>query len=432
MKIAWFRKVISPEVGADLAGYYLHDRSEQKLDDLEACGLLMEHEGKKLLLVSLDLLGLDHWFIQRVRKACAARLGIPDHAVLLTCTHTHTGPHTRTLNAATEAEHLNRTYLDQLERWLLDALDGLTDWHVCEAYYYSAWCDENRSRRYVTADNCASFTPHRRELIADCERFFADKELGVLMFLAPDYSQRPLYVIGNYAAHPLAGHAPGLGGLRISADFPGAFREYLRAETGAEAMFVTGAAGDMVPKEDELGSDAFRRMGVNLAKATIGAVIDAQRNPARFRLDDSRLGSTSQIVQIPFRKGVADNPKRLPAEYLGQDHADLEIQCLAVGDICFVGVPGELCAELGQEIKWHSPFRRTFIAYNSTAYISYMGPANFLVQGGYEARCQRLAASSGLALVNAAVQTMDALHGELFPDAGEPDADWLVKLLPNN
>jgi hypothetical protein len=347
---------------------------------------------------------------------------------MFSCTHTHSGPASRTLGRL--VEKLNTAFLEKLDATVCDAVSNIGELRDCKVAFYSIQVDENRNRRYVTADNRASFLPHRKEMTRLCDGI-ADKELGCLYLLDPKTSE-PLFVVGNYAAHPLAGHAPGLGGLRISADYPGAFREYLRAETGAEAMFVTGAAGDMVPKEDELGSDAFRRMGVNLAKATIGAVIDAQRNPARFRLDDPRLGSTSQIVQIPFRKGVVGNPKRLPAEYLGQDHADLEIQCLAVGDICFVGVPGELCAELGQEIKWHSPFRRTFIAYNSTAYISYMGPANFLVQGGYEARCQRLAASSGLALVNAAVQTMDALRGQLFPDAGEPDADWLVKLPPNS
>ena len=97
---------------------------------------------------------------------------------------------------------------------------------------------------------------------------------------------------------------------------------------------------------------------------------------------------------------------------------------LAVGDVCFVGVPGELCAELGQEIKWHSPFRRTFIAYNSTAYISYMGPANFLVQGGYEAASQRLTASGGLTLLNTAANALTGLREQLFPSDGTyPDAN---------
>ena len=37
------------------------------------------------------------------------------------------------------------------------------------------------------------------------------------------------------------------------------------------------------------------------------------------------------------------------------------IQLVSVGDVCLIGVPGELVAELGLEMKWHSPFRKTFI-----------------------------------------------------------------------
>ena len=101
----------------------------------------------------------------------------------------------------------------------------------------------------------------------------------------------------------------------------------------------------------------------------------------------------------------------------------------------FVGVPGELCCELGQEIKWHSPFRRTFIAYNSTAYMSYMGPANFLVAGGYEAVSQRFSARGGLALLNTAVEAMFELREANYPSEGEPYPDQcsgdIVNILPN-
>ena len=103
----------------------------------------------------------------------------------------------------------------------------------------------------------------------------------------------------------------------------------------------------------------------------------------------------------------------------------LEIQCLSVGDVCFVGVPGELCAELGQEIKWHSPFRRTFIAYNATAYFSYIVPANFMVSGGYEGSSQRFSARGSLQLVNTAVDAMFELRESLYPSEGEPYPDGL-------
>ena len=433
MKIAFFKEIISPEVGAYLAGYSLNDKSVMKLDDLYATGLCVDDGTNKVLLISLDLLGLDGVFIQRVRKECAAILSVPESAVMLTPTHTHTGPETRTL--AAKPEQLNTAYLEKLEKTLLKAVEGLKDFRECKTYFYSSTCDENRSRRYVTADNHSTFTPHRREVLP-CAIGFADKELGQLYF-TDAVTGLPVYVVGNYAAHPLAGHCPGLGGLRISADFPGAFRDYILAETGAEAMFVSGAAGDMVPREDELGSEAAKGTGIRLAKGVLGGMMDATRNPGRFLMKDAKVGSSIRTFTVPLRKKYRNNPKRLPAPYLGKEDVTLEIQCLAIGDICFVGVPGELCAELGQEIKWHSPFRRTFIAYDATAYFSYIGPANFFVAGGYEAFSQRFTARGGLELVKTASDAMFDLREELYPseeaDDPYPDncADTLVNIPPN-
>jgi len=416
MKIAWFKENISPEVGACVAGYDLHDVSVMKLDDLFAAGLCMDDGNKKVLLVSFDLLGLDQWYIRKLRKECAEILGVNDDAVLFTCTHTHTGPETRTM--ASHPELLNRPYLEKTEQQIMDAVRRLTaqEFKECSVYFYSSQCDENRNRRYVTADNIASFTPHRREVVP-VSTGFADKELGQLGFFEPG-TDIPLYVIGNYAAHPLAGHCPGLGGHRISADFPGAFRDYITAETGAECMFISGAAGDLVPREDELGSAAFRDMGTALGKAVIGGLVDSSRNPSRFLLKDAKTASCIRTFTVPLREKYRRKPNAIPADYHDMDEVTLEIQCVAVGDVCFVGVPGELCCELGQEIKWHSPFRRTFIAYNSTAYFSYMGHANLVAAGGYEANSQRFSARGGLALLNTASDALFDLREEIFPSEG--------------
>ena len=436
MKIAWFRKVISPEVGAYLAGYSLKDKSVMKLDDLFADGLLVDDGERKILLISLDLLGVDEWFVRKVRKAVSEILGIPEHAVLLSCTHTHSGPETRSL--AAHPEQFNHPYIEKLETELKDAARGLTaeKFRECSVSFYSCQCDENRNRRYTAGDNHASFTPHRRELVPGCTGF-ADKELGGLIFFDPQ-DGLPVYVIGNYAAHPLAGRSIGLGGLRISADFPGAFRKYIRDNSGTEAMFISGAAGDMVPREDEMGDDASRSMGIRLGKATLGAMLEARRNPLRYRLDkEAKVGSCIRTFTVPLRKKFRNNPAMLPKPYLGRDDVTLEVQCVSIGDICFVGVPGELCAELGQEIKWHSPFRRTFIAYNSTAYFSYIGPANFLVSGGYEGASQRFSARGGLKLLETAADAMFDLRESLYPSQSDdpyPDDRFLplVNILPNS
>ncbi|MBE6356839.1 MAG: hypothetical protein E7058_06965 [Lentisphaerae bacterium] len=429
MKIAWFKEIISPEVGAYIAGYSINDKSVAKLDDLYMTGLCMDDGTNRVLLVSFDLLGLDDWYIRKIRKNCAAILNVPESAVMFTCTHTHSGPETRSL--AGHPEQLNLPYLEKLSGQLAQAVakTAAGEFQEVDTYFYSQLCEENRNRCYVTADNHGSFTAHRREVVP-IARGFADQELGEIFFTIPG-TPIPVYVIGNFAAHPLASHSPGLGGIRISADYPGAFRNYITSETGAEAMFVTGAAGDLVPLEDEQGSEAAVSAGRNIAKAVIKGIVDAPRNPARFRMPDAKVGSLIKTFNVKLRDKYRRKSDKLPASYLDKDCVDLELQFLAVGDVGIVGVPGELCCSIGQEIKWHSPFRRTMIAYNSTAYFSYIGHANMLVGGGYEALSQRCSARGGLQLLNTAADGLFELRSELYPDDGENYPDDLIHTLVN-
>ena len=69
-----------------------------------------------------------------------------------------------------------------------------------------------------------------------------------------------------------------------------------------------------------------------------------------------------------------------------------------------VGVPGELLIEPGLEIKWHSPFRKTFILYNSTAYLGYIAQTNAFISGGYESGTSHFNMYSAFDLVSNAVQ----------------------------
>lgn len=416
MKIAWFKRIISPEKGSLIAGYSYKDVSIMKLDDLYMTGLCCDDGKQKVLIISFDLIALDAWVVQKIRSECASILHVPESAILLTCTHNHSGP--QTITEAGHEEQFHKSYVDALVCAILEettALEG--NFQEADVYFYSMNVDENLNRRYVTADNHASFLPHREELrpLADG---FADKELGSLIFV-DKATGNPIYTIGNYAAHPLAGHSPGLGGLRISADFPGAFRDYVTAETGAECMFISGAAGDMIPKEDELGSDSARQMGIRLGKAHIRAIIDATRNPGRFLMPDAGTGSLLRTFSAQLRAKYKNNPAMLTKEYRGKKDITMEIQYVSIGDISFVGLPGEPCAELGQEIKWHSPFRRTFIAYASTGYVDYICPANFLVAGGYEAMSHRFTARNSIDLVKTVVDGLFELRDTVFPSAAE-------------
>ena len=72
--------------------------------------------------------------------------------------------------------------------------------------------------------------------------------------------------------------------------------------------------------------------------------------------------------------------------------------------------------ELGLEIKWNSPFARTFIAYLATGYYGYIVPANLMAAGGYEARNQRMFSLDTLKIVSAAQDAAVALRRRIFPE----------------
>lgn len=419
LSAAWFVKNISCKVGTPLAGYGPNDISVEKLDDLQLHGLALDDGRTKTLLMSFDLVGMNADLIRRIRHACAEILGVKDQNVMLSCTHTHGGPHTRRYSKKTSssvksdpfapAEDIDDEYVAFLEAATVDAVKRLVadgKWRDCRVGFFSSQCDENRNRRYTTVENCASFNAHRRAL-HKLTTGIADKELGTVALLdATTYE--PLYVIGNYAAHPLASHAPGRGGLRITSDFPGFYRRYVERETGATAMFVSGACGDLVPKDDELGVNAARKVGENLAMASVAAIIDIKRNDGRFVIQKPRLGASivtmESRLRAPYRK------------MFGRDTEKMELQVLSIGDIAFLGVPGELANELGLEIKWHSPFKRTFIAYCATDYFGYISTLNQVAAGGYEPQSQYFASRDTLRLVATAQDALLSVRSQVFPE----------------
>ncbi len=437
VKAAWFVRDISCKVGAPLAGYGPDDISVAKLDDLQLHGLALDDGRGKILLMSFDLLGMDADLIRRMRRACASVLGVDDSNVLLTCTHTHGGPHARRYSKKkkygvksdpfTKAEDIDAEYVAFLESATVDAVKRLKadgTWRTCRVGFFSSSCDENRSRRYTTEENCASFNAHRRAL-HKLTTGVADKELGTLALLDAE-TYEPLYVIGNYAAHPLASHAPGRGGLRITADYPGFYRRYIESEIGAAAMFVSGACGDLVPKDDELGVNAARRTGENLAMASVAAICDIKRNVGRFVMEKPRLGASLVTMESRLRE-----PYR---KMFGRDTEKMELQMLSIGDVAFVGVPGELVNELGLEIKWHSPFKRTFIAYCATDYFGYISTLNQIAAGGYEPQTQHFASRDTLRLVATAQDALLGLRAKMFPEdssGADPYPDNLALPLVN-
>ena len=406
MRIITFKLKITPEVGTEIAGYGPHDETWEIHDDLYLNALLMDDGDHKAALLSFDLIGLEFPMIHDIRTRCAKLLGADEADIILSCTHTHGGPHTR----ANWHIPRNQPYCDMMvaktEAAFAEAVKG--DWTDTDVYFYSARCFANTSRRYMGPENiCKTLFVHRElEPLSDG---ITDPEVGMLFF-RDKATRQPVEVVVNYAAHPLASHCRGLGGHAITADYPAMIRQIVEENSRAHCTFVTGAAGDMFPKDSEIGWQNIDAIAKPIAREVMLGMVNAFENPERFRLEDPKL----KTLRAPFTAAVSPLKKRehLNPRFQKADEFTMELQLLAIGDICFVGVPGELLVEIGLEIKWHSPFRKAFVLYNSTDYLNYICPVNALVAGGYEGFEQEMEFRAGLKLLNTAVEAMFQLHGE--------------------
>ena len=408
MKIAHYEQIITPEAGEKVAGYGPDDVSVRIHDDLKLSVLLLDDGDSKGAVLGYDLLGLDEPFIRKIRRDSAALLSCPEENVILTCTHTHSGPHTRSL----EKCPANKAYIEKVYQWTDQGVrQAMERFQEADLYFYSCKCDQNYNRRYVDGANHCKFLPKHRSL-EKLGTEFTDQELGMLIFTSPG-TRIPVGVMVNYTAHPLASHAPGLGGHQISADYPGVLREILE-DNCCWCVFTDGAAGDLFPKDAECGWESVRKCASGIAVEAIRGIADAVRNKDLYFIPEPKIRASIEKVSLKLRQDQKARRSVLPV-YAGKKETAVEIQLFTLGEICLVGVPGEMLGEIGQEIKWHSPYRRTFILYNSTAYLSYLPHANAYLAGGYETEVNSayIQPFESLKLVNCAVEGMRKLHGPM-------------------
>ena len=88
---AGFARVdITPELGVSIDGYYVPRKAERILDALEANCLVLGCDEHKVVLLSLDNMGIVQKALLPMRQAISEATGLPLEAIYIHTTHTHT------------------------------------------------------------------------------------------------------------------------------------------------------------------------------------------------------------------------------------------------------------------------------------------------------------------------------------------------------
>lgn len=111
---------ITPSIGTPLGGYLGRPRFEAVgiHDPLHAKALALEGDGVPLLLFSLDLLGLTRDRADRLAGSVSRACGLSADRLVITCTHTHSGPSTLPLRGVPMADE---GYFDYLQAQVASA-----------------------------------------------------------------------------------------------------------------------------------------------------------------------------------------------------------------------------------------------------------------------------------------------------------------------
>ncbi len=96
MRAGFAKSDVTPRVGVELYGFgpFLNRRSIAVRDRLWARAAAFEQDGKRMVLVSCDLIGVSRDTVRKVREIVHDQSGVARDAVMLHCIHSHSGPNT--------------------------------------------------------------------------------------------------------------------------------------------------------------------------------------------------------------------------------------------------------------------------------------------------------------------------------------------------
>jgi hypothetical protein len=234
------RAIITPREPMWLAGYASRDHeSEGTLVDLWVKVLaIQDARGKKAVLITSDLLGYPRKMSDRIRNQIAVNYGLTRSQIILSCSHTHSGP---VLDGALfdiypldakQTETVKR-YTAGLEKKIVD-LTGEAIRSMIPAKIYS----QNGVTRFQV--NRRNNTEATIDQVTDLK---GPNDYAVPVLKVTDTEGKMMAVAFGYSCH-----ATVLSIYQFSGDYPGfAQLELENLFPGTTAMFFQGAGADQNP-----------------------------------------------------------------------------------------------------------------------------------------------------------------------------------------
>jgi neutral ceramidase len=391
---AGFAKVelSSSAIGAQLVGYANREGAAVAIHDpLFARTLVLEHDGERVAMCSVDLCFVNEDVVAATRDRIARVAGIPPERVFVSATHTHSGPG------------------DDDRVCFPGGLDTLIAESVVAA------CERLRPARVGAGWGMAHGHSLNRRRLED------PVDPAVFVIRIDDLEGAPLGLYYGFACHPVV---LGPDNRDVSGDWPATSSDVVETELGpgAVAVFGQGACADVNPltkgvrerfdhsravavqvegisyygsaDDRDRDFDVGDRIGGTFAEAErLGRAVAEETLRVHRGIEPEDVTGlwTAQIAISQSGSGGRNGDGPLAGHGRPRAVPGLPLEVMLVGidgpGVVLVGQPGEVFGETGISLRRElrrAGVRRPFVVGYANGWRAYLAPGHAYPDGGYE------------------------------------------------
>ncbi len=402
---------ITPAVGTLLYGYNPHNPSTSVHDPLQLTAVAFRQGELSAMLVAITVGSLQTELASELREKAGEAAGIPAAHVIVSATHTHSGPNTAGFEGW---GNVDRPYVDGI---LLPALLRAARRAAGALAPAEIAVGECRSEVGI---NRRQQMPDGTIILGQNPWGTYDPTMTCLALRRADTHEGIVNMI-HYGCH---GTAAGCN-KEISRDWSGIMTDRLAKETGVITAFWNGAEGDVGPRltngmttgdirhVEELGgvaaADAMRayracggykpgRLAVAVGEVALPYKPLLPREKARAGIarwaDPDALCNIARLEYAHYRAVEDEYLAGCPAH---DTHFRYPQTIVSLGDAAFVPFPFEMFSEISLRLRAYAPVRYALALAVTNGYHAYLPSQDQICRGGYEVECFLYSAAYTLA-----------------------------------
>ena len=389
LKVGAAKIDITPPLGCNMAGYAGRDSgSETIADALYAKAIVFDDGNTKAAIITTDLIGVEAIFVDHVRQTVEETTGIPAGNVMISCSHTHFGPEVRASRATAPDNPKNRIYADMLAQQLT-TLTQIAQQRLQPARIGAGngIADQVSYNRHTIRPDGSAQTSFRLP-DPDSDLTFGPYDSTVRVLRVDSVTGELVASLIHFACHPVTTTDRM---YTISADYPGYAMEVVETGEGGTCLFGLGCAGNIVPIQRE--GEYPRMIGRTVGGEAIKVLQWIETS------DEVKVRVVHQKHSLELKEATD-----------GKTTEEIDLQCIAVGSIYFIGLPGEIFVEIGFDIVNRARRENLFVMSMTNGSIGYIPVEIAYKQGGYESNSSRFRPGCGEQIADAAVELLNRMR----------------------